>query len=75
MCLICVKLPDLLQNAVEGLALLLICLPTHTSAATCPVCTVYTLGPVFSISVFRYHKVSFYSPNIDNVSFYGKYAD
>jgi hypothetical protein len=32
-------------------------------------------SPVFSISVFRYRKVSFYCPNIDTVLFYKKYAD
>ena len=31
--------------------------------------------PVISKSVFRYKKVPFYSTNIDNVSFYGKFID
>ena len=30
--------------------------------------------PVFRISVFRYRKVSFYPPNIDNVLIYGVYT-
>ena len=33
------------------------------------------MPPVFSKSVFRYCKVSFYPPNIDIVLFYWKYTD
>lgn len=35
----------------------------------------YLLYPVFSKSVFRYCKVSFYPPNIDIVLFSRKYTD
>ena len=31
--------------------------------------------PVFRISVFRYHKVLFCPPNIDNVLFNGEYTN
>ena len=37
--------------------------------------TILETSPVFSISVLRYCKVSFYLPTIDIVLFYGKYTD